>query len=265
MKLIKKSKAAFTLVELAIVIVIIGLLVGGVLQGQELIKQAKLRSFYAEHTGYMAGISTFYAKYNSLPGDTKDGFKFFGGDDCLDIAIGYTNMGCNGNGNKVYELDREGLLFWKHLSKAKIIKGYYTGATTGEVGTNECCVKAGVNSPASKLTNGAYWLRVTNVAAYGDSNIPTPARTYVSSVNHFRYGLVKVGNSTNNWPAFEIMSQMDAFEFDLKFDDGKAASGNIIGLNGSEFNNCWDGTTYEYRTSATTGGCSFILPFFSSY
>jgi prepilin-type N-terminal cleavage/methylation domain-containing protein len=45
MAVLKKKNAAFTLVELAIVIVIIGLLVGGVLQGQELINQANLRSF----------------------------------------------------------------------------------------------------------------------------------------------------------------------------------------------------------------------------
>jgi prepilin-type N-terminal cleavage/methylation domain-containing protein len=73
-------KKAFTLVELAIVIVIIGLLVGGVLAGQELIKQAKIRAYIKKLTQVDAAIHTFYAKYNFIPGDMPSiqSQKFFG-------------------------------------------------------------------------------------------------------------------------------------------------------------------------------------------
>lgn len=257
----RKNNSAFTLVELAIVIVIIGLLVGGILQGQELIKQAKLRSFYAEHKGYIAAVTTFYAKYNGLPGDINNGFTFFGGSDCTNALVDYANNGCNGDGNKTYGLDKEGLLFWKHLSKAKIIKGYYTGVTSGAVGSTDCCVKAGENSPASGFNNATYWLRITDEGA--TATIPAPILAYVNTTNHFRYGVVKPGNVVNNWPYYELMSQRDSYEFDLKFDDGAAASGSIIGLNGLQYNNCFVGSgTYDYNLTATTGGCLFILPFF---
>lgn len=73
-------KRAFTLVELAIVIVIIGLLVGGVLSGQELIKQAKIRGHIKKLTQVDGAIHTFYAKYNFIPGDMPTIYsqKFFG-------------------------------------------------------------------------------------------------------------------------------------------------------------------------------------------
>jgi prepilin-type N-terminal cleavage/methylation domain-containing protein len=69
MKYVITDKNAFTLVELAIVIVIIGLLVGGVLSGQELIKQAKIRAQIKQFQSYDAAIASFRGKYGFLPGD----------------------------------------------------------------------------------------------------------------------------------------------------------------------------------------------------
>ncbi|HCR85768.1 MAG TPA: prepilin-type cleavage/methylation domain-containing protein, partial [Alphaproteobacteria bacterium] len=56
--------------------VIIGLLVGGVLQGQELIKQAQIRSFISQLSGYDAAVNTFRAKYRELPGDMTKAVTF---------------------------------------------------------------------------------------------------------------------------------------------------------------------------------------------
>lgn len=63
------NNKAFTLVELAIVIIIIGLLVAGVLAGQELIKQAKIRSQIKQFSAFDAATVTFKGKYGYLPGD----------------------------------------------------------------------------------------------------------------------------------------------------------------------------------------------------
>ena len=65
----KPSQAGFTLVELAIVLVIIGLIVGGVLVGQDLIKAATVRSTVTDIEKYNGAVTTFRSKYNGLPGD----------------------------------------------------------------------------------------------------------------------------------------------------------------------------------------------------
>lgn len=106
----------FTLVELAIVIVIIGLLVGGVLQGQELIKQAQLRSSIKHLQSVLASYNTFKAKYNAVPGDFNRAVNMIGG---ADIA--------NGNGNNKTEWDTieggvENYQFWYHMKQANILR-----------------------------------------------------------------------------------------------------------------------------------------------
>ena len=64
-----KSQAGFTLVELAIVMIVIGLLIGGVLKGQELVGNAKVTATVAQIKGMDGAISTFRDMYRALPGD----------------------------------------------------------------------------------------------------------------------------------------------------------------------------------------------------
>ncbi len=65
----RQSERGFTLVELAIVMIIIGLLIGGILKGQELINNARVSSTAAQAKAIESGISTFRDKYAGLPGD----------------------------------------------------------------------------------------------------------------------------------------------------------------------------------------------------
>jgi prepilin-type N-terminal cleavage/methylation domain-containing protein len=68
MKKVKKQ-SGFTLVEIAIVLVVIGLLLGGVLKGQELIESSKIKSMAKDLNGFSALITTYQDRYRSLPGD----------------------------------------------------------------------------------------------------------------------------------------------------------------------------------------------------
>ena len=72
----KQSQSGFTLVELAIVLVIIGLLVGGVLAGQDLIKAAKLQNAVQALSDVNTSATTFMTKYGQLPGDFSQGNTF---------------------------------------------------------------------------------------------------------------------------------------------------------------------------------------------
>src|SRR6187549_3006919 len=64
-----RNQKGFTLIELSIVLVIIGLIVGGVLVGRDLIKAAQLRKQISQITDVNLGANTFKLKYNALPGD----------------------------------------------------------------------------------------------------------------------------------------------------------------------------------------------------
>src|SRR5665213_3308988 len=77
-----KIVAAFTLIELSIVLVIIGLIVGGILVGQDLIKAAEVRAQISQIEKYSSAVNTFRAKFAAIPGDmaliTANQFGFSG-------------------------------------------------------------------------------------------------------------------------------------------------------------------------------------------
>src|SRR3954471_18671131 len=82
-----RSQAGFTLVEIAIVLVIIGLLLGGILKGQEMITQAKIKNIINDFNGLSAAMYSYQDRYRALPGDelnanttSRWGATAFGGD-----------------------------------------------------------------------------------------------------------------------------------------------------------------------------------------
>src|SRR3979411_2209040 len=65
------TEAGFTLVEIAIVMVIIGLLLGGILKGQEMITQAKIKNVVNDFNGINVAWTSYKDRYRFLPGDDK--------------------------------------------------------------------------------------------------------------------------------------------------------------------------------------------------
>ncbi len=115
MKKMNKQKG-FTLVEIAIVLVIIGLILGGVLKGQVLIDNAKYKNFSKQIESYRAAVHTFQDQYKGLPGDLLNV-------SALDAAA------VAGNGNGLVEggfcdaASEESCKVWSHLRYAGIISG----------------------------------------------------------------------------------------------------------------------------------------------
>jgi len=121
----KYSQSGFTLVEIAIVLVIIGLLLGGVLKGQELINSAKVRSLNDKVSGVTAAWYAFQDRYRGVPGD---------------YSKADTNINddlTNGQGNGLVNTNAERGQVWAHLAAAGMISGEYSGA--GVAAANYVC------------------------------------------------------------------------------------------------------------------------------
>jgi prepilin-type N-terminal cleavage/methylation domain-containing protein len=117
----RQEQKGFTLVEIAIVLVIIGLLLGGILKGQELINSARVRNLADSTTGIQAAYFGFIDRYRRAPGDwdvTSAG----------NAINGTINSGGNNNGRLDSSATwNEPNALWEHLSKAGFINGSYTG------------------------------------------------------------------------------------------------------------------------------------------
>ncbi|MDD2814612.1 MAG: prepilin-type N-terminal cleavage/methylation domain-containing protein [Thiotrichaceae bacterium] len=124
-----RQQSGFTLVEIAIVLVIIGLLLGGVLKGQEIITNAKIKNLESDFNGISAAIYSYQDRYRAIPGDDKNaatrwtGTGVTSGDGNSKIALG----------NTIHKFDsatagEESRLFWLHLRNA----GLVTGAKTSQ-------------------------------------------------------------------------------------------------------------------------------------
>lgn len=108
------SKAGFSLIEMAMVLIVIGLIIGGILKGQELIEAAKLKAVLTQLNEYRLATATFIDRYDGLPGD------FDKADICLLPALknGNRNGFIEGNG---LSSESEAGQFWQHLAAAGLL------------------------------------------------------------------------------------------------------------------------------------------------
>jgi prepilin-type N-terminal cleavage/methylation domain-containing protein len=110
----RSSQAGFTLVEIAIVLVIIGLLLGGVLKGQSLIDSARVKNIIQQSTSLTSAVNAYQDKFRALPGDDVQGTTHA--------------PGATGNGNGDGQI-AEYQLAPQHLALAGFITGSFNGTT----------------------------------------------------------------------------------------------------------------------------------------
>lgn len=154
----KRQQAGFTLVEIAIVLVIIGLLLGGVLKGQEMIENGKIKSVISDMKGVSAAFYSYQDRYRSVPGDDAAATTRF-------ASAGTTIVNGGGNGaiagpyltNGVAPaVGAESSNFWQHIR--------VSGFLSGDLITNN-----GGNNTIS-ASGGAIGVQDT-IAAYGLAGI----------------------------------------------------------------------------------------------
>ena len=193
-----KKKSGFTLIEMSIVLVIIGLIVGGVLTGQDLIKAAQIRATVTQIGNYDAALNTFRTKYNCIPGDCVRAEAFGVGD-----SNGDGDGLIEGVATTFSEFDGDISNLWDHLSQAALVPGTYTWA--GNVAATPH--GAGTNFPSIKLGNNGLIV-------------------YTDSGKHYYYlGVMGTTDADLTMKTGPSLAPVEAYGIDNKLDDGLPHSG----------------------------------------
>jgi len=260
-------RQAFTLLELSIVLVIIGLLIGGIFVGQSLIHTAQLNAVISEFNRYQAATQNFKMQYQALPGDMNNATNIWGAQNATPATCrttaSTTTATCNGDGNGILA-DSAGsdelFRFWQHLANAKMIEGQYQG-----IGTVSTVIGAtgGVSTPASKYPNAAWSVQVASIYNAGSADPLSIAAfaTDYGTGHVFILGATNGGDSSASAPAF---SPRDVWAIDKKVDDGMPAQGNVMVLSPFGFAFCTsasNNTTLNatYALTTTSNQCSIFF------
>ena len=185
-----KLSRGFTLIEIAIVLVIIGLLLGGILKGQELITGARVRNLISQQDGIKAAFFGFQDRFRALPGDYAS------------ASTNINNVSQNGNGNGRIESNatapaftHEELLAWNHLTAAGFLNGSFA-VTSGDT------IPTDANNPKSPYS---VYIQIIYDAVYGAGG-----------------GASKHNLKTGNQVPVEIVAEVDR-----KIDDGLPYAGGF--------------------------------------
>jgi len=251
------NQRAFTLVELSVVLVIIGLLAGAILAGQSFIRAAQLRGVASEFTKYQSAFMTFSEEYSGLPGDLKNAQTYWGvapscpGDYTTPAVDSKT---CNGDGNNVTNV-AERYRFWQHLANAGLIEGRYIGVPAIAGTASLTAAAAGTAVPASKINSAMY--QVAMMPDFTASNI------YNSTER--RHGIFLVGNASAQVgsPA-GVLTPEETWNLDTKIDDGKPGNGKLMHMTPSSatVGACVSGTDPYAARYDTTNGNKTCAPYF---
>lgn len=248
----RPSQSAFSLVELSIVLVILGLLVGGILAGQSLIRASELRAVSTEQQRYVTALGAFRDKYFALPGDfNQTGFgtttwvNFGNGNGYVESA----DAGVDGDGNpNPAATNSEVSLFWIHLSAAGLIEGSYT-YTQGVTHT------IGTHKPASKLS-GAGW----SAYALGSSGLGSSGTVPAANTTYFpgTYGNpLFFGAGTSVGTPTGVIRAEEAWNIDTKMDDGAPGTGSVVTL--ETLTNCNSSATLYNLSNTSATACAFVM------
>ncbi|MGE0755015.1 MAG: type II secretion system protein [Alphaproteobacteria bacterium] len=188
-----------SILEVALVLLIIGMMVGAVVIGRSLIRDGELRGAQSEANQIGSAVSLFQNKYNAMPGDMKTATSYWPG----------TNIG---DGDFIIETNggmaAEEFYAWRHLASAGMIPGYFTGASN--------------SMPESSVTGGYYRLSYQ-------------ADIYTTSAHMISLNAMSQTFPTAH---AAILTPREARAMDLKADDGLADSGSLLGFNQQGVGGC---------------------------
>ncbi len=202
----RHTNQGFTLVEIAIVLVIIGLLLGGILKGQEMITQAKIKNVIADFSGISAAYHGYVDRYHKIPGDDPCAGSSNG---AVTQAICGSNVArwgaasAHGDGNGIVQgayksttTTDESMLWWDHLRRAGFVSG------------------TGVAQPFNALTG------IIGVQTGDAQSATSPGPTMKDGSNNGFVGIIICSANLPDKIAIAVDTQMD---------DGQRLSGTVRG------------------------------------
>lgn len=241
-------KSAFSLVELSIVLVILGLLVGGILSGRSLIRASELRSAVAQYQKYLSATIAFRDKYLYLPGDMPNATQFWGLYSATPATCAFgqstDTKTCNGDGSGILNNPPtafESRRFWQHLANAGFIEGTYDGVYTEPYSRV---------SSVSMTWSTSYFGRLNGSWDYFDGDYGHVLGLGMT---------IGIYNTT-----YKFFLPEEVWSLDTKMDDGKPATGKLVVDANGTVDLCTDTSsmstlTANYLLTGGSNNCGFMF------
>ncbi len=247
-KTFSSKKSAFSLIELSIVLIIIGLLIAGVTGGASLIKSSQLRSVMGEARGYAVAVNAFNSQFSGLPGDFPTVIGNAPGGDNDSLIEYYASTGGS-----------EGASAWVALRTIGAIDSISLTAPSPATTNPIFGTTASSTAPASKIQSAGWVFDYRNIiegaaAAPSNQNVVILTSTITGTATA---GANTPINGTNISTA--ALPGTDALSIDSKIDDGIANAGKVRGINPGATSSCYTASSSSnssYISTGTTKTCA---------
>ncbi|MCE9508031.1 MAG: prepilin-type N-terminal cleavage/methylation domain-containing protein [Alphaproteobacteria bacterium] len=266
MRRIQQQKG-FTLVELAIVLVIIGLLIGGILKGQQLMRNAQVTATIQQVKAIEAGANTFYDSRGYYPGDADGTGQIpgCGPTDCV-VPVGTAHNGIIGPaawplivsptaitaGTEAYET----VLFFYDMAATNLLSAIDGTAPS-------TTLLFGKTHPAAKTGTGGFIVGNSNGIQPGNRGGGGTGVTINGTILSLVVSPTSVtGIDSPGTPGSMPLDPARAGQMDRKMDDGRAAGGAVQAWGVSGATGCTDGafaTTSNYNEGNTSKDCGLYI------
>lgn len=265
----RQGEKGFTLVELSIVMIIIGLLIGGILKGQELIANARLAATVSKTKAIDAALNTFRDSYAALPGDvTTPNTR-------LPNCATSTKCGTAGNANNLIGVPTsasgggtggaqtngsENIVAWAQLAATDLLGGIRNGQSADSI-------ESGATIPSAEVPgqlfigyeNGTY-APVGALATGASGGAPIPRAGHYLLIHNGAAGAVTTSTGAGATTTASL-TPSQAFRIDTKLDDGTPNNGAVFAMGAGSATGCASANTIAatYNTAVTGTVCGVYI------